>query len=223
MTRQIMRSLVPILASARRTEEIARDVAAEQASRAPAPALQRSFREQSKHEAMHARAFDAALDLLGSGNPPERMLKALNEFSARLLSDVSAGRLAASMFGLQYVLEGLGAVALSPPESNFARIGDRFVPLRELILHQEVAHRRLGEVWVPRLAALLGEEERAEFAVASRVYVDLAAAVVEAGLPMLEELETDRNHYLRAAGNFLESLDLGRLLARAREPEEKSA
>lgn len=212
MTCQIMRALVPLLASARRTEEIARDVAVEQASRAPTPALQRSLRRQSKQEAMHARTFDAALDLLGSGNPPERMLKALNEFSARLLSDVSAGRLAASMFGLQYVLEGLGGVALSPPAGNLAQIGDKFVPLRELVLHQEIAHRRLGEFWVPRLAALLGEDERAELAAASRAYVDLAAAVVEAGLPMLEELETDRNHYGRAAGNFLESLDLGRLL-----------
>ncbi|MBI2770332.1 MAG: hypothetical protein HYX47_11970 [Burkholderiales bacterium] len=223
MNRNVLRALAPILVAARRTEQIARDVSLGQAKLAPLPSLQHALREQSKQEATHARAFETALELLGEGRPPERMLVALDAFGRRLDADLIAGRLACSMFGLQYVLEGLGGVALSPPAGHFAQIGDKFVPLRDLVLHQEIAHRRLGEVWVPRLAAHLGEDERSELATASREYVELAAAVVEAGLPLLEDLEADRNHYMAAAGSFLESLDLERLLMASRVSSEAIA
>lgn len=223
MNRNVLRALVPVLQAAQRTEQIARDVSLGQAKLAPLPALQHALREQSKQEAMHARAFEAALDLLGTGKPPDRMLDALDDFGRRLTSDLAAGRLACSMFGLQYVLEGLGGVALSPPAGHFAQVGDKFVPLRDLVLHQEIAHRRLGEVWVPRLASHLDDAGRSELASASREYARLAAAVVDAGLPLLGDLEADRNHYVATAGGFLASLDLDQLLSPVREPVEESA
>lgn len=223
MNRNVLRALAPILVAARRTEQIARDVSLGQAKLAPLSSLQHALREQSKQEATHARAFEAALELLGEGRPPERMLVALDAFGRRLDTDLAAGRLASSMFGLQYVLEGLGGVALSPPAGHFAQIGDKFVPLRDLVLHQEIAHRRLGEVWVPRLASQLAEEDRSELSTASREYGDLATAVVEAGLPLLEDLEADRNHYVAAASSFLESLDLERLLSPGRVSAEANA
>lgn len=223
MNRHVLKALVPVLGAARLTEEIARDVSLGQAGLALVPGLQHALREQSKQESMHAKAFEGALELLGANAPPEKMANALDAFGRRLKRDLAAGRLACSMFGLQYVLEGLGGVALSPPAGHFAQIGDTFVPLRDLVLHQEIAHRRLGEVWVPRLAAHLDEKGRADLVVASREYGDLAAAVVEAGLPLLEDLDTDRNHYVAASASFLEALDLERLLSPIRETEVENA
>jgi len=206
MNPSVLRILVPVLLAAKRTEEIAREVSLEQARLAPIPALQHCLREQSKQEAMHASSFEAALLLMPAAPAPSKMLKALDDLGARLRSDTAAGNLPASMIGLQYVLEGLGSVALSPPQGEFAETGDAFVPIRDLVLHQEIAHRRLGEVWVPRLCRHLDTKDLAALAVAGRDYAALGAAVVEAGLPLLEELETDREHYLRRARGFIESL-----------------
>lgn len=206
MTERVLKALAPIMMAARRTEQIARDVSKRQAELAPNPGLQRALWQQSRQEAAHAAGFDAALQYLGACAPPVRMLTALEELGARLHSDLDAGQLPSSMIGLQYVLEGLGSIALEPPPGDLARVGDKFVPLRNLVLHQEMAHRRLGEVWVPRFAARSSPSERACLVTAGRDYAALASSIVEAGLPLLEDLETDRDHYLRVSRSFVTGL-----------------
>lgn len=206
MTEQVLKALSPIMMAARRTEQIARDVSKRQAEIAPTAGLRQALRQQSRQEAAHAAGFDAALQYLGESSASGRMLDALEDLGARLHADLDGGDLPSSMIGLQYVLEGLGSIALEPPPGEFARLGDQFVPLRKLVLHQEMAHRRLGEVWVPRFAAALTTAERGRLVAAGRDYAALAHAVVEAGLPLLEGLETDRDHFLRASRSFVTSL-----------------
>ncbi|MBA3624281.1 MAG: hypothetical protein H0W48_07470, partial [Methylibium sp.] len=52
-----LRRLSPLLAAARRAEEISREVALRQSALAPLPALQRALRHQSRQEAVHAAVF----------------------------------------------------------------------------------------------------------------------------------------------------------------------
>lgn len=54
--------------------------------------------------------------------------------------------------------------SLEPPPRGTRHLGERFVPLRGLLVQQELAHRRLGEVWVPRLAFLLIAEPAERYA-----------------------------------------------------------
>ena len=169
------RQLVPLLAAAQEAERIARDIAAAQAAISPVPALQRALRQQSRQEAVHAAVFASALACLpGRAVCPPRLAVALGGFRHRLEVDVAAGRLAASMFGLQHVLEALGHVALQPPGGQLARLGDRFIPLRGVLADQELGHRRLGEVWVPRLAQPFGALQRRALREAGGVYLALA-------------------------------------------------
>lgn len=202
----VMRALGPIMIAARRTEEIARDVARRQSDLAPTPALRHALLQQSRQESAHAAGFAAASAYLGPATAPHRMLQALEQLGARLHADIDAGDLGSSMIGLQYVLEGLGSIALEPPPGELARIGDKFVPLREMVLHQEQGHRRLGEVWVPRIAATVTERQRSRMEAAGRDYAAIAHSVVEAGLPLLADLNTDYAHYERMSRAFVTSL-----------------
>lgn len=207
VTQKVMRCLVPILKAASFTETIARDVSRRQSELSTNPQLQRALRQQSRQEAAHAAGFDAALIYMGVRAPADTpLIGAVEEFGRRLSSDLEAGHLAASMFGLQCVLEGLGSVALEPTPGELTKAGDRLVPLRDIVLHQEIAHRRLGEVWVPRLYQAASPEGRGIIDAARRDYVALAQGIVEAGLPILEELVTDREHFQRSAHKYIETL-----------------
>lgn len=97
------------------------------------------------------------------------------------------------MVGLHCVLEGLGAVALQPPPGELARLANRVVPVRSFILHQELGHQRLGEVGVPRLVA-----EPTSLRSVLSIYVELAEAVLQAGLNTLDCLSSDGDHYREA-------------------------
>jgi len=131
---RVQHQLVPLLAAAQEAERIARDIAAAQAGIAPVAALQRALTQQSRQEAVHAAVFASALACLpGRAACPPRLARALARFRQRLQADVAAGRLAASLFGLQHVLEALGHVALQPPHGELAGLGDQFVPLRGLL------------------------------------------------------------------------------------------
>lgn len=203
---RVMRALGPIMIAAMRTEQIAREASQKQSELTSNASLRRALQQQSKQEAMHAAGFEAALAYLGPAPAPEAMLAALEQLNMRLLSDLAAGDLGSSMIGLQYVLEGLGSVALEPPPGDLARIGDKFVPLRDLVLHQEQAHRRLGEVWVPRLLDQATQRQRERMECAGRDYAAIANDIVEAGLPLLADLTADHSHYERASRAFVNSL-----------------
>ncbi len=144
--------------------------------------------------------------LPGRAACPPRLAQALAGFRRRLQADVAAGRLAASLFGLQHVLEALGHVALQPPSGELASLGDQFVPLRGLLAHQELGHRRLGEVWVPRLALPLDAEQRRSLRDAGRGYLDLASEAVDAGLDACAGFADDRQHYAQPAQGCLDGL-----------------
>lgn len=203
---RVIRALGPIMIAARRTEQIAMEASRRQSELAPTAALRHALLQQSRQESAHAAGFAAASAYLGPATAPHRMLQALEHLGARLRADLDAGDLGSSMIGLQFVLEGLGSIALEPPPGELAQIGDKFVPLREMVLHQEQGHRRLGEVWVPRIAGAATEGQRRRMEAAGRDYAAIAHDVVEAGLPLLADLNTDYAHYERASRAFVTSL-----------------
>lgn len=183
--------LRPLLAAIVSAEELTRDISLQQARLAPPP-LARALAQQSRQEALHAVTFRAAHGCLpGNASCPARVQRAMGAFRARLQADLDSGRLAASLLGLQCVLEGVACVALAPPPGELARLADRLVPLRSLVAHQESAHHRLGEVWVARLAPAAGPA----LAAAAADYAVLARELVEAGLDTLACLAADAQHY----------------------------
>ena len=195
-----LRRLGPLLAALRLAERVSRDVALAQSALAPTPALRRALRLQSRQEAMHAATFGAALALAGRrARCPPRLEAALGDYRRRLEADVAAGALAASMVGLQCVFECLGEVALQPPAGALARLGDRMVPLRALLLAQEEAHHQLGERWVPRLLGGAAAAKVAAVAAARSAYPDLALAAVDAGVEAFGEFEADGRGFAEAA------------------------
>lgn len=211
-------SLVPLLAAITRAEEISRDVAARQALLAPAR-LGRALRHQSWQEAAHATVFRSALRCL-PGRPACRaaLEQALSAYAARLHADLDRGALAASLVGLQCVLEGFASVALQPPPGALAGAADTLVPLRAFILHQEQGHQRLGEVWAPRL-----QPDGAALARIAGGYGELAQQLLETGLAQLECLQDDAAFYREAIGCRLgatQQLLAGSAAAPASQPQE---
>lgn len=193
-----LRVLAPLLAAITLAEEISRDVTARQALLAPAR-LRQTLRRQSWQEASHAAVFRTALQCIpGRFVCPPKVRSALEEYAARLHSDLDRGGLAVSMVGLHCVLEGFAAVALQAPPGMLASSADQLVPLRSFILHQEQAHQRLGEVWVPRLLA----DPRA-LTRSAREYCSLAQVLLETGLAHLECLHEDAYHYRRTVADHL--------------------
>lgn len=198
------RGIGPLLVALKLAEEISRDVSLRQAAIAPNAQLRRGLQQQSRQEALHATAFEAALKFGPQrAQCPPGLIKALNAFSAQLHADLDAGALATSMVGLQCVFEGLGCIALRPCSGELLRLSDRLVPLRPLFLLQEQAHHRLGELWVPRLAGGSASPGCAELNAARHTYVELAEAVVDAGLFAVAGCENERQHYLEATQTHL--------------------
>ena len=194
--------LAPLLVAVTTFEEMSRDITRRQSTLAPTPGLARALLRQSRQEAMHAALFHGALRLTGvRADCPPRLADALAQCRSRLEDDLDRGDLASSMLGLHCVLEGLGGVALQPPAGDLGRLGDRLVPLRALVLKQEMAHQHLGELWVERLG-----EDRAALQRACRSYVEIAEGVVEAGLAAFGGYAMDRAMYLAGSREHLDRL-----------------
>ena len=182
-----------------RAEEISRDVARRQALIAPGAAMRRFLALQSRQEALHARAFRAALHLASRRDRcPGALASALDRFAARLHADLDAGSLEGSLIGLQGVLEGIGAVALGAPKTELATIGGRLVPLRQVLLRQEAMHHRCGLHW---LAQLCTDRIRDHDALqrSRRDYADLGEAVLVASVDIFEGFDIDQRLYRDAA------------------------
>ncbi len=192
--------LAPLLVAVTAFEEMSRDVTRRQSALAPSPGLAHALLRQCRQEAMHAAVFRAALRLTGmrAAAAPPRLAEALARCRARLEDDLDRGDLACSMLGLHCVFEGLGGVALQPPAGDLGRLGDHLVPLRTLILKQELAHQHLGELWVKRLAG-----DRRALHAACNAYVEIAESVVDAGLAAFGDYAMDRALYLAGSREHL--------------------
>lgn len=192
--------LAPLLVAVTTFEEMSRDITRRQSALAAAPGLARTLLRQSRQEAMHAAVFHGALRLTGMrADCPPRLADALTHCRSRLEDDLDRGDLASSMLGLHCVLEGLGGVALQPPAGDLGRLGDRLVPLRALVLKQELAHQHLGTLWVGRLGG-----DRRALQAACRSYVGLAEEVVDAGLAAFGGYAMDRALYLAGSRDHLD-------------------
>jgi hypothetical protein len=186
---------------------MSRDVALRQSALAPSAALARVLRSQARQEAVHAAVFDTAVQAVRRGAVcAPALTQALTGYAASLHADLDASRLAASMLGLQCVFENLACVALEPPPGDLERVGDHFVPMLAIVKHQEIAHRRLGELWVPRLAGIASTREQGALRRAQARYIELAEAVTQAALSTLQDYPADHAHYLAATSACLASL-----------------
>lgn len=207
-----LRRIAPLLAAVSFCEKMSRDVALRQSTLAPSAALAHLLRWQSRQEAMHALLFESAIHVVRRDAVcPPALMHALAQFAARLHADLDAGRLAASMLGLQCVFERLACVALEPPPGELECVGDHFVPLLGIVKHQEVAHHRLGELWVPRLAGTVSVQEQRALVLARIGYVELADVATQAALSAFKGCAADRAHYLEATCDCLAWLRNDRL------------
>jgi hypothetical protein len=210
-----LRRIAPLLAAVEACERLSRDVALRQATLAPTPALAHALRQQGRQETLHAAAFAAVNSLVREDAVcPQLLGRALDAFASRLRADFDVGALAASMLGLQCSFEGLACVALRLPPGEIQALGTRFLPLLDLVQHQERAHLRLGEVWMPRLSDRTSERERVALRQSHADYCGLAERMTEAALHAFDGTADDRAHYVAATGDFLASLraNAGRLI-----------
>ncbi len=181
-------------------ERIAHDAAARQALICGDIKAKRFFSMQSAQESLHAALFHAATAVL---TPRMRSLQtpavaALNAYRRHLDHDLAAGHLAASIVGLQIVLEGLGALTLSRMNLALSPHGPRFAPFKRLLEQHEDSHHAFGRRWLERQDI----ESLPRLAADARRYFELACSAIDGS----EELfgygvSTPQNYrsHLRAA------------------------
>lgn len=132
-------------------EALAAQCAGAQAQLAPSRRAAGFLDLQSRQERTHARIFRAGALLLGSLRRDDFAVSLFHPVRRRLAGDLAAGRFAASLVGMQVVVEALGAVILSELDALLLARGAPFAATRREILRQESSHHAFGVRWVERL------------------------------------------------------------------------
>jgi hypothetical protein len=162
----------------RQGECIAHDGARRQALICGDARMKRFFALQATHEMLHAGVLDVACSVLSPRHRAQSpALTALAAFRRDLEHDLARGHLAASIVGLQIVLEGLGMLTLSRMNPALSRHGARFAPFKRVLEQQEHTHHAFGCRWLERQDRSLLPQRAAD----ARRYFDLAAAVIDDG------------------------------------------
>ena len=122
-------------------EELAAHVALRQSQIAPAPWMSRALCIQAAQERSHAAMVTAALTLVATKQRAPDVTLALRR---RINHDLDAGNLAASIVGLQGVIEHLGEALLELLGRHQHPAGVLLHALRKKVLAQEHGHVLLG-------------------------------------------------------------------------------
>ena len=122
-------------------EELAAQVALRQSQIAPAPWMSRALCMQAAQERSHAAMVTAALTLVATRQRTPDVTLALRR---RINHDLDAGNLAASIVGLQGVIEHLGEALLELLGRHQHPTGVLLHALRKKVLAQEHGHVLLG-------------------------------------------------------------------------------
>ena len=127
-------------------EQLAQECAARQALLAPERKTRQFLATQAQQEALHARVFSRVASALvpRGGVSDSPAVRALQHYRRRLLADLDAVNLGATLVGMQVVLEGVGAIVLKEMDTVLRRRGDRYAALRRRLLLQEDAHHVFG-------------------------------------------------------------------------------
>lgn len=173
------RRLARIIAVLGEGERLAARVSAAQARLARDPRMRQVLAAQAAQEAGHARLAEFLERALPSPViPATPALAALRTLERQIERDLEAGDLAASVIGMQGVVEHLGETVLERLDPM--RHGIPFlVPIHRKVLAQERAHVAFGRRWL----ATLGAPVRGD-ALAS--YVGLGGAVYTSVCELLD-------------------------------------
>lgn len=122
-------------------EALAADIAWRQARLAPCSWMSRALTVQAAQERGHSLMAAAALRLTGAPRCPPNVMTKLRQ---RIERDLDGGNLAASLVGLQGVVEHLGEGLLEALGHHEHPAGAALHALRQKVLAQEHGHVQLG-------------------------------------------------------------------------------
>lgn len=176
-------------------ELLAAHTAARQARLAPLPWMRRALATQAQQEQQHAAMARTALQAVGAHRRVPDLLTALR---ARLEHDLAVADLAASLIGLQGVIEHLGEALLEFLGTREHPARALLNPLRAHVLAQEQGHVLLGGRC---LAALAPPRDPDAFYIYLALGRDLAAET--AGL--LDDARLDGDTFWREVQSRLTS------------------
>lgn len=142
--------LARLLEVLRSGEVLAAQVASQQSQLAPVAWMSRALRSQATQERSHATMAAMALALVGSKVLVPDVTAALHK---RITHDLDSGNLAASMLGLQGVVEHLGEALLESLGGYAHPAGALLHALRVKVLAQERGHVLLGQRCLQALSA----------------------------------------------------------------------
>ncbi len=184
-----------LVGALRAGEELAARVALGQSRLAPEPWMRRALQAQARQEQRHAFFAATVETMVGAAprNPP-----VLGPLGDRLETDLKAGNFAASVLGLQGVLEHLGEALLERLGRHPHPAGTLLHELRERVLAQERGHTRLGG----RCLAAIGTGNQKQ-TIADYEGLGLETARAVAGL--LDDARIDPEAFWRSVGAQLAS------------------
>lgn len=173
--------LVPLCSLVLAAERLSMRCAGMQAALARGLPFERMFLAQQRHERGHVALFRSVLAFSRPGGETlVKPLAALATYERRLVSALARGDLAASLVGLQVVLEGIGTNLFSS-----LTVSPALERIKRAVLLQEEAHHELGARVLRQVRGTNVDSLQAE----ARAYVD-------AGRTLLETVDP----YLRRAG-----------------------
>lgn len=126
-------------------EQLAGDMAARQAARAPAPKLGRFLQTQARQEAFHAVVFQGVIHWLaprGLRMSPRHL--SMERYRGLMESALARDDLTESLLALQVLLEAMGDVVLEAIDAGIERRGLGFRRLRRVLRQQEQTHHAFG-------------------------------------------------------------------------------
>ncbi len=171
-------------------EVLAAQIALRQSHIAPVPWMRRALRVQAAQERGHALIADMALRLAGEPACTPDTTRALRR---QLEHDLDAGALAASMLGLQGVVEHLGEALLDALGASPHPAGAVLHVLRRKVLAQERGHVQLGA----RCLRALAHDGSPGHTVAFDAYRGLGHAVADDVASLLDDARLDARAFWR--------------------------
>lgn len=166
---------------------LAARTAAAQTRMAPLPWMRRALATQAGQERQHALIARAALQVVGTNWATPDVTAAL---AARLQRDLESGDLAASLIGLQGVVEHLGEALLEFLGTHEHPTGALLHPLRCHVLAQEQGHVALGARCLAALDAPQNADAYAE-------YCELGRALAGQVANLLDDARLDGDAFWR--------------------------
>ncbi len=146
------RRVAQLIEVMRQGEILAAQTALRQSRIAPLPWMRRALEIQAAQERSHVALATVAAGIAGFTHPRGAVPDLIVPLRLRLERDLDAGNLAASLLGLQGVIEHLGETLLEQLGRHAHPAGAVLHALRRKVLAQEYGHVQLGARCLQALA-----------------------------------------------------------------------